>query len=157
MQVTDEKIEFFMFKQDHEGLCIESQRIRTAKCKEETHQDQIADQMVHKPIAMPKAVTIREIKAALVKEWTTLKNLFAWIKSKVTWTEQGASASRRTVAEVLDVYFKITRLSWTSKWCASACTSQHQKKHHNFFIVRKRIVQRFGSCYRNQEDHNVVT
>ena len=40
--------------------------------------------MVHKPIHIPKAMTIPDAKTALDKLWTKLQKLLAWDESKVT-------------------------------------------------------------------------
>ena len=80
-------------KQDHENTIVESQRIRTLKRKEKTHQDQIADRgqvsmshynMVHKPIPTPTTMKILEARTAVDEDWTKLQKQPAWDESNVT-------------------------------------------------------------------------
>ena len=71
-------------QQDHDNRTIDSQSMRTTKSEAQSHQDHIAtrgqvsmshNNMEHKPIPRPAAITILEAKAVLDKERTKLQKL----------------------------------------------------------------------------------
>ena len=78
-------------------------------------------------------------------------------KNYAVCTEQSASASHMTAAKVLDVISGLPGCSGQASDAVSAYTQVEMKTHQNFFIFRKRMVQRFGSYHRKQEDHSIGT
>ena len=92
--------------------------------------------MVHKPILLPKAMTILQAKAALGEKLAKLQMPPAWSEFELSknffgnhavCTEQGASVSHLTAAKALDLISRLPGCSGQATDAVSAYTQVEMK------------------------------